>query len=120
MKVLNTTSSSSRKGKLALLAEADKNGLIAKIETFDPQIQKFAKNKEEYDEWKAADKIGKCYLTGRTCSNDYFVATVGKKKVFIGITVGRELIRILKQVKNDDSKLSGAIKAEEKKQANQS
>lgn len=115
IKMLEKNSTGSRKGKAVLLAEAHKAGRLGKITDFDPNVKKFTDGRAAYNKAVDASEIPKCYITGRTCSNDHFMATVSGKQQPVGVSVGRLLISILDGAKDDkavDSGINGAVAKE--------
>ena len=106
-KVLNGT----RKGKAVLLAEAFAAGLLSKITSLDANVKKFAPNRAGYNAMTDGDKVPKCYITGRTCSNDHYMVTVGGKELPVGVSIGRLLIGILSSAKDDMGVETGIKKA---------
>ena len=104
------TAKGQRKGTEILLAEADKAGRLAKVKSFDcTQVRKFAEDRAGYNAMIEANKIPKCYISGRTCSNDHFLVKVGEKEMPVGISVGRLWQAILRKTKGDSVKTTTEI-----------
>ena len=112
---IKTSGTGTRKGKAMLLSIAYKNGLTAKVEDLDPNAVKFATNSEGYYAMVKAEKIPKCFLTGRTCSNEHYLGLVDGNWLPIGISVGQLAERIYtdahdpKTGKVDEKKVKAGI-----------
>jgi len=120
IQLVKKVSTSTRQGKAILLAKAFLAGLLGKIESMSNEVFfHTADGRPGYNALKAAGALPKCYVSGRTCSNEYFTALVNGKMVPVGTSVGNLLIGILDdpRVKTDTDlscRIAEAITSERK------